>query len=175
MDLETGDVLAPGETGEIVVKGPQVFLGYWNKPEETEKAFIEIDGENYFRTGDVGYMDEEGYFFIVDRVKRMINRAGFKVWPTEVENIMYGHPAIKEICIVGVPDERVVEEVKAYIVLKPEYEGKVKPEEIIEWAKGKMAAYKYPRIVEFVSDLPKSATGKILWRELQEKEKAKGS
>ncbi len=172
VDLETGDVLAPGETGEIVVKGPQVFLGYWNKPKETEEAFIEIDGEKYFRTGDVGYMDEEGYFFMVDRVKRMINRAGFKVWPTEVENIMYGHPAIKEICIVGVPDERVVEEVKAYVVLKPEYEGKVKPEEIIEWAKGKMAAYKYPRIVEFVSDLPKSATGKVLWRELQEKERA---
>ncbi len=173
IEPETGEVLPPGENGEIVVKGPEVFKGYWNKPEETGKAFIEINGERYFRTGDLGYMDEDGYFFIVDRIKRMINRAGFKVWPAEVEAILYKHPAVKEVCIIGVPDERVGEEVKAYIVLKEEYKGKVTEQDIINWAKERMAAYKYPRKVEFVDELPKSGAGKILWRVLQEKEWAK--
>ncbi len=173
VDIETGKPLPPKEEGEIVVSGPEVFKGYWNKPEETEKAFIEVDGRRYFRTGDLGYMDEDGYFFIVDRIKRMINRSGFKVWPAEVEGVLYRHPAVKEVCVIGVPDERVVEEVKAFIVLNPEYEGKITEKEIIEWAKQQMAAYKYPRIVEFVKELPKSGAGKILWRLLQEKEKEK--
>ncbi len=171
IDVETGEVLPPNEQGELVVSGPEVFKGYWNKPEETEKAFIEINGKRYFRTGDLCYMDEDGYFFIVDRIKRMINRAGFKVWPAEVEAVLYRHPAIKEVCVIGVPDSRVVEEVKAFVVLKPEYEGKVTEQEIISWAKEQMAAYKYPRIIEFVRELPKSGAGKILWRVLQEKEK----
>ena len=115
-------------------------------------------------------MDEEGYFFFVDRLKRMINRAGLKVWPTEVESILYQHPAIKEACVIPTPNERVIEEVKAYIVLKPEYVGKVKKKDIIEWAKKQMAPYKYPRVIEFVDELPKSGAGKILWRVLQEKE-----
>lgn len=171
VDIETGKPLPPKEEGEIVVSGPEVFKGYWNKPEETEKAFIEIEGRKYFRTGDLGYMDEDGYFFIVDRIKRMINRSGFKVWPAEVEAVLYKHPAVKEVCVIGVPDERVVEEVKAFIVLNPEYKGKITEKEIIEWAKQQMAAYKYPRIVEFVDELPKSGAGKILWRVLQEKER----
>ncbi|MBE8538567.1 long-chain-fatty-acid--CoA ligase [Geoglobus acetivorans] len=174
IDAETGEVLPPKEVGELVIRGPEVFKGYWNKPEETEKAFIEIGGKKYFRTGDIAYMDEDGYFFIVDRIKRMINRAGFKVWPAEVESVMYRHPAIKEVCVIGVPDSRVVEEVKAFVVLKPEYEGRVSEQEIIKWAKEQMAAYKYPRIVEFVKELPKSGAGKILWRVLQEREKQKG-
>ena len=174
IDVETGEVLPPNEQGELVVSGPEVFKGYWNKPDETEKAFIEIDGKRYFRTGDLCYMDEDGYFFIVDRIKRMINRAGFKVWPAEVEAVLYRHPAIKEVCVIGVPDSRVVEEVKAFVVLKPEYEGKVTEQEIISWAKEQMAAYKYPRKIEFVKELPKSGAGKILWRVLQEKEKQKG-
>ncbi|WP_202320299.1 long-chain fatty acid--CoA ligase [Archaeoglobus neptunius] len=173
IDVETGKPLPPNEQGEIVISGPEVFKGYWNKPEETEKAFIEIEGRKYLRTGDLGYMDEDGYFFIVDRIKRMINRSGFKVWPTEVEAVLYRHPAVKEVCVIGVPDERVVEEVKAFIVLKPEYEGKVRESDIIEWAKKEMAAYKYPRIVEFVKELPKSGAGKILWRLLQERERKK--
>ena len=173
IDPETGEILPSGENGEIVVKGPEVFKGYWNKPEETKSAFIEINGERYFRTGDLGYMDEDGYFFIVDRIKRMINRAGFKVWPAEVEATLYKHPAVKEVCIIGVPDERVGEEVKAYIVLNEEYKGKVTEQDIINWAKEQMAAYKYPRKVEFVDELPKSGAGKILWRVLQEKEWAK--
>ncbi len=171
IDIETGKPLPPKEEGEIVVSGPEIFKGYWNKPEETEKAFIEIDGKKYFRTGDLGYMDEDGYFFIVDRIKRMINRSGFKVWPAEVESVLYKHPAVKEVCVIGIPDERVVEEVKAFIVLNPEYEGKVTEREIIEWAKQQMAAYKYPRVIEFVKELPKSGAGKILWRVLQEKER----
>jgi len=175
IDPETGKVLPPGQQGEIVLRGPSVFKGYWKKPEATKEAFIEIDGKSYFRTGDVGYMDEEGYFFIVDRLKRMINRAGFKVWPTSVELKLYQHPAIQEACVVGTPDPRVGEEVKAYIVLKPEYKGKVKPEEIIEWAKQRMAAYEYPRIIEFVDSLPKSGAGKILWRVLQEEERKKAA
>ncbi len=171
IDIETGKPLPPKEEGEIVVSGPEIFKGYWNKPEETEKAFIEIDGKKYFRTGDLGYMDEDGYFFIVDRIKRMINRSGFKVWPAEVESVLYKHPAVKEVCVIGIPDERVVEEVKAFIVLNPEYEGKVTEREIIEWAKQQMAAYKYPRVIEFVKELPKSGAGKILWRVLQERER----
>ncbi|AAB89737.1 MULTISPECIES: long-chain fatty acid--CoA ligase [Archaeoglobus] len=173
IDIETGKPLPPNEEGEIVVSGPEIFKGYWNKPEETEKAFIEIDGKRYFRTGDLGYMDEDGYFFIVDRIKRMINRSGFKVWPAEVEAVLYKHPAVKEVCVIGVPDERVVEEVKAFIVVNPEYRGKITEEEIIQWAKQQMAAYKYPRIVEFDDELPKSGAGKILWRLLQEREKEK--
>ncbi|MEM0373668.1 MAG: long-chain fatty acid--CoA ligase [Sulfolobaceae archaeon] len=171
IDPNTGEVLPPRKEGEIVVRGPNIFLGYWNNEEETKKAFIEINGKKYFRTGDIGYMDEEGYFFFVDRLKRMINRAGFKVWPTRIENIMYQHPAILEVAVVATPDSRVGEEVKAYVVLKPEYKGKITENDIINWAKERMSAYEYPRVIEFVESLPKSGSGKILWRVLQDKEK----
>lgn len=174
IDPDTKEIVPPGKTGELIVRGPNVFKGYWKKPEETKEAFIEIDGKLYFRTGDVVYMDEEGYFFYVDRIKRMINRAGYKVWPYRVENILYMHPAILEVAVVATPDSRVGEEVKAYVVLKPEYKGKVKPEDIIQWAKERMSAYEYPRVVEFVDSLPKTASGKIDWRILQEQEKKKG-
>lgn len=145
-----------------------VFKGYYNRPEETEASFITIDGKAFFRTGDIGRVDEDGYFFIVDRLKRMINASGFKVWPTEVESILYGHPAIQQACVVGIPDEKRGETVKAYVILQPEQEGKVSEQEIIEWSKDKMAAYKYPRLVEFRTELPKTTSGKILWRTLQE-------
>jgi acyl-CoA synthetase (AMP-forming)/AMP-acid ligase II len=171
IDPDTGEILPENKTGELVVRGPNVFKGYWKKPEETKEAFVIIDGKLYFRTGDVVYMDDEGYFFYVDRIKRMINRAGYKVWPYRVENILYMHPAILEVAVVAIPDPRVGEEVKAYVVLKPEYRGKVKAEDIIQWAKERMSAYEYPRIVEFVDSLPKTATGKIDWRLLQEQEK----
>lgn len=149
-----------------------MFSGYRNRPEETARAFITLDGKRFFRTGDVCYMDEDGYFYIVDRTKRMINAAGFKVWPAEVENHLYSHPAVQEACVVGVPDPVRVEEVRAYIVLKEGYRDKVSEKDIIEWAKGQMAAYKYPRQVVLVDSLPKSATGKILWRNVQEKARA---
>jgi fatty-acyl-CoA synthase len=164
--------LPPGETGEIVMHGPQVMLGYWKKPEDTAKVFIELDGKRFFRSGDLGKMDEDGYFFIVDRLKRMINASGFKVWPTEVENLMYQHPAVQEACIIGAKDEHRGETVKAVIVLRPEFVGKIRAQEIIDWARENMAAYKAPRVIEFVDALPKSGSGKIMWRHLQELENA---
>ncbi|PVU76786.1 long-chain fatty acid--CoA ligase [Sulfolobus islandicus] len=171
IDPSTGEVLPPNREGEIIVRCPSLFKGYWNNEEETRKSFITVNGLEYFRTGDLGYMDEEGYFFILDRIKRMINRSGYKVWPTKVENKLYQHPAVLEACVVATPDPRTNEEVKAYIVLKPEYKGKISAEEIREWCKQHMSAYEYPRVIEFVDSLPKSGSGKILWRILQEKEK----
>jgi fatty-acyl-CoA synthase len=173
IDLETHAELGPREQGELVINGPEVMKGYWNRPEEDREVFMEIEGKRFLRTGDICTMDEEGYFYIVDRSKRMINAAGFKVWPTEVESVLYKHPAVSEVCVVSVPDPVRVENVKAVIVLKDEYKGKITETEIIDWAKQNMAAYRYPRLIEFVDSLPKSGTGKIQWRQLQEKEKNK--
>lgn len=169
-DPQTGHELGTGEVGEIVLRGPQLFQGYWNRPQATAEAFVELDGERFFRTGDLGRYDEDGYFFIVDRLKRMINASGFNVWPAEVEAMMYEHPAIQEACVIAAPDQRRGETVKAVVVLRPDARGKVTEQEIIDWAKTRMSAYKYPRLVEFAEQLPKSATGKILWRVLQEEE-----
>jgi fatty-acyl-CoA synthase len=173
IDPTTLRELPPGEVGEIIIHGPQVFLGYWKKPEDTAQVFIELDGKKFFRTGDLGKMDEDGYFFMVDRLKRMINASGFKVWPTEVESLMYQHPAVQEACIIGTKDAHRGETVKAVIVLRPEFRGKIEGRAIIDWCRENMAAYKVPRIVEFVDALPKSGAGKIMWRELQERENAK--
>ena len=173
IDTQTLQELGPEEQGEVIVHGPQVLKGYFNRPEETKEAFLAIEGKQFFRTGDIAKYDEEGYFFIVDRVKRMINASGFKVWPTEVEATLYKHPAIKEVCVIGAFDSRRGETVKAIVILHDTERGKVSEEDIIEWTKEKMAAYKYPRIVQFVESLPKTATGKLLWRQLQDEEKAK--
>jgi fatty-acyl-CoA synthase len=164
--------LPAGEVGEIVTHGPQVFLGYWNKPKDTAEVMPEIDGKRFLRTGDLGRIDEDGYFFIVDRLKRMINASGFKVWPTEVESLMYQHPAVLEACVIGTKDEHRGETVKAVIVPRPEWRGRIDAPAIIAWCRENMAAYKCPRIVEFVEALPKSGAGKIMWRELQEREAA---
>jgi fatty-acyl-CoA synthase len=150
-----------------------VFKGYWRQDEATRQAFIEHDGKRFFRTGDLGYYDDEGYFFITDRLKRMINASGFKVWPAEVEAMLYAHPGIQEACVIGALDGYRGETVKAVIVPRPGALGRLRAEDIIEWARGRMAAFKVPRVVEFVAELPKTATGKILWRELQEKENRK--
>lgn len=173
VDPATLEELGPGEVGEIVCSGPQVFLGYWNKPKATAEVFFERDGRKFFRTGDLGRVDEEGYFFLVDRLKRMINAAGLKVWPAEVEALLYGHPDIQEACIIAAKDPRRGETVKAVVVPKADRRGHVTGEEIIAWARGKMAAYKVPAIVEFVESLPRSATGKVQWRALQERENAR--
>jgi fatty-acyl-CoA synthase len=173
IDPESLRELPPNEVGEIIVHGPQVFRGYWNQPQATAEAFLLHDGKRFFRTGDLGYYDEEGYFFITDRLKRMLNCAGFKVWPAEVEAMLYAHPAIQEACVIGARDPYRGETVKALVVPKKEYQGKVDPQAIIDWARGKMAAFKVPRIVEFVDELPRTATGKILWRKLQEEENRK--
>lgn len=171
---DTLQELGPGETGEIVVAGPQVFLGYWNRPAETAAVFFERDGKRFFRTGDLGYYDELGYFFLVDRLKRMINAAGFKVWPTEIEAMMYAHPGIREVCIIATPDAHRGETVKAVIVPKDDAKD-LTAEEIQAWCRDRMAAYKVPRVVVFADALPKSATGKILWRVLQDHERSAAS
>lgn len=170
-DFEKGREVEPGQEGELLVNGPQIFKEYWNKPTETREAFVTINGVEYFKTGDIVKQDEDGYFFIVDRSKRMINAAGYKVWPTEIEGYLYKHEAVLEACVISVPDPQRVENVKAFIVLKPEYAGKISEQEIIAWCRERMAAYKYPRIVEFIPELPKSGAGKILWRVLQDEEK----
>jgi fatty-acyl-CoA synthase len=161
-----------GETGEIVTHGPQVFLGYWNRPEQTAKAFLELDGKRFLRTGDLGRADEDGYFFMVDRLKRMINASGFKVWPSEVESLMYQHPAVLEACVIGTSDAHRGETVKALVVLRAESRGRIDEQSLIDWCRQNMAAYKVPRIVVFIDALPKSGSGKIQWRELQERENA---
>ena len=170
VDPQTLKELPPGEVGEIIVHGPQVFDGYWNKPEATAEAFIEFEGKRFLRTGDLGHTDEDGYFFFVDRIKRMINASGFKVWPAEVESLLYSHPAVQEAVVISAKDAKRGETVKALVVLKPGARGQTTPEQIIEWAKANMAAYKVPRIVELADSLPKSTSGKILWRVLQERE-----
>ena len=170
---DTLAVLGPRETGEIVSRGPQIFLGYWKKPEATAASFIDIDGKSFFRTGDLGYRDEDGYFFIVDRLKRMINASGYKVWPAEVEAMLYHHSDVREACVIGTQDARRGETVKAIVVLKEASRGKVAADDIIAWSRNKMAAYKVPRVIEFVETLPKSATGKVQWRLLQEAENKK--
>jgi len=174
VDPTTLQELPPGEVGEILTHGPQVFDGYWNNPEATAAAFAEIDGKRFLRTGDLARTDEEGYFFFVDRIKRMINAAGFKVWPAEVESMLYAHPAVQEAAVIATKDSRRGETVKAVIVLKPAARGSTSHEQIIEWARDKMAAYKVPRVVQFVDSVPKSNTGKILWRVLQEQEDRAG-
>jgi long-chain acyl-CoA synthetase len=151
-----------GEVGEIVTSGPQVVPGYWEKPEETEHA---LPG-GALHTGDVGFMDEDGFFYLVDRAKDQINAAGYKVWPREVEDALVEHEAVKEAAVIGVPDEYRGETVKAFVSLKADTS--VEPDELIAFCKERMAAYKYPRQVEIIDEVPKTATGKILRRELRD-------
>jgi fatty-acyl-CoA synthase len=165
--------LPDGEVGEIVTHGPMVFKGYWGHPEATAAAFIEIDGKRFFRTGDLGRRDEEGYFFITDRLKRMINASGFKVWPSEVELLLFKCPLVQEACVIAARDAYRGETVKAVIVLRAEHRGHATPEDVIAWAREHMAAYKVPRLVEFAESLPKSGSGKVMWRLLQEAELGK--
>lgn len=170
VDPDTLHELPCGESGEVVVHAPQVMQGYWKHPEATAAAFIEIDGKRFLRTGDLARVDEDGYFFMTDRLKRMINASGYKVWPAEVEALMYRHPQIQEACVIASRDPRRGETVKALVVLRPG--AQVGADAIAAWCHDHMAAYKAPRIVQIVPSLPKSATGKVLWRELQEAELA---
>jgi len=172
VDPDTGAELAPGETGEIVIRGPMVFDGYWQRPEATAAAFIELDGQRFFRSGDLGHVDAEGYFFITDRLKRMINASGFKVWPAEVEALMFRHPAIAEACVIATRDAYRGESVKAVVVLRADAGADVGEAHILAWCREHMAAYKCPRSVAFVDALPKSGSGKVMWRWLQEQEQA---
>ena len=172
VDPETLAELPQGKSGEIVISGPQVFKGYWKRPEATASAFFERDGLRFFRSGDMGRIDEEGYFFMTDRLKRMINASGFKVWPAEVEALMFRHPAIQEACIISTRDAYRGESVKAVVVLRQDHKGQVSEQDIIDWCRENMAVYKMPRVVSFVDALPKSGSGKVMWRALQEAEMA---
>jgi long-chain acyl-CoA synthetase len=169
VDLDTGTEEMPaGEIGEIIIKGPQVMRGYWNLPTETENALRPgPDGRpGWFYSGDIGFMDEEGYFHITDRKKDMIISGGYNVYPADVEAVLFEHPAIREAAVIGVPDEVWGETVKAFVVLK---EGEsVTAEQIIAFCRERMANYRAPRLVEFRDDLPKSIIGKVLRRELRE-------
>ena len=173
IDHESLQPLPAGEVGEIVVRGPQVFKGYWNQPEATAQAFIDIGGHTYFRTGDLGRVDTDGFFYLADRLKRMINASGFKVWPAEVEALLHRHPAVQEACVIALRDPYRGESVKAVIVLRQSHVGQVQEGDIIAWAKEHMAAYKYPRTVELAEALPRNASGKVMWRTLQAQQDAK--
>lgn len=169
-DPDKPELLPPNQVGEIVISGPQVFKGYHNRPEENALAFFECCGLRWFRTGDMGYMDEEGYFYVVDRKKDMIKYKGYSVFSREIEEVLYQHPCVKEAAVIGVPHPEAGEIPKAFIVLKDECKGKVTAEDIIKWTEDKLAHYKKPRAVEFRDELPKSAVGKILKRELKAEE-----
>jgi fatty-acyl-CoA synthase len=173
VDSITLQEMPQGEAGEIIIHGPEVFDGYWKRPEATEAAFITFEGKRFFRSGDLGRVDEDGYYFITDRLKRMINASGFKVWPAEVEALMFRHPAIAEACVIATQDAYRGESVKAVVVLREAARGQTSEQVILDWCRENMAAYKCPRTVEFVTALPKSGSGKVMWRLLQEQEAAK--
>ncbi len=169
VDIETGKEVPAGQEGELWIRGPQVMKGYLNRPDATRESIV----DGWFRSGDVARMDEEGYFYIVDRLKDFINASGFKVWPREVEEVIYKHPGVKLCAVVGVPDPYRGENVKAFIALKDEAKGRVTEEEIIRHCRQYLTGYKVPRIVEFRDELPVTPAGKILRRVLREEERRK--
>jgi long-chain acyl-CoA synthetase len=174
LDPETGQKELPqGSDGEMAVSGPQVMQGYWNKPEENEAVFREIDGQRFLLSGDIGHLDEDGYFFITERKKDMILVGGFNVYPKEIEGILFSHPKVAMAAVIGLPDPKSGEIVKAFIQLKPGCQAT--EQEILDFCKGKMAGYKRPRIVEFRSQIPTSMVGKVLRRVLREEELKKPS
>ncbi len=163
---EDGNILPPGEDGELAIYGPQVMKGYWKMDEETDKTLI----NGWLLTGDMAKMDEDGYFYIVDRKKDMIVAGGYNIYPREVEEVLFEHPAVAEAAVVGIPDPYRGETVKAYIVLRPEYKGKVTERDLDKFCRERLAAYKVPRIYEFRDELPKSLVGKVLRRVLRDEE-----
>jgi len=165
--------LPPGETGELVISGPQVMKGYYNAEEENKRVFFEAFGKRWFRTGDMAKMDEEGYFYIIERKKDLIKYKGYSVYPREIEEVLYNHECIAEAAVVGVPDPNVGERIKAFVVIKNECKGKVNENDIIEYCKQNLAPFKVPKEVEFRDSLPKTTVGKILRRVLKEEEMQK--
>jgi long-chain acyl-CoA synthetase len=158
--------LPPGEIGELTVRGPQVMQGYWNNPEKTSETVV----DGWLHTGDLGYMDEKGGFYISGRQTDMIKYKGYKVLPDEVEDSLYKHPAVLECAVIGIPDPEIGETIKAFIVVQEEYKGKITEQEIMDWAKNEMAGYKWPRKVEFIDQVPRTAVGKVFRKELKERE-----
>jgi long-chain acyl-CoA synthetase len=168
VDLDSRTDVAPGASGELLIRGPQVMRGYWNRPEETAHALT----DGWLRTGDVATMDADGYFAIVDRAKDMINTSGFKVWPREVEEVLYGHDAVKLAAVVGVPDDYRGEAVKAFVVLKDERRGQVGEAELLDFCRAHLSTYKLPRTVELRTELPVSGAGKLLRRALRDEQRS---
>jgi long-chain acyl-CoA synthetase len=158
---DDGNEVGPGERGEVVMRGPFVMKGYWNKPDATE----EVMKGGWFHTGDIGEVDDDGYYFIVDRKKELVIRGGYNVYPREIEEVLYSHPAVREAAVLGIPHDDLGEEVAAAVALKEGSEAT--PEEIRDYVKERVAAYKYPRVVWLAADLPKTSTGKILKREIE--------
>ncbi|MDA4135870.1 MAG: long-chain fatty acid--CoA ligase [Thaumarchaeota archaeon] len=166
VDMEDpSKLLGIGEVGELAVMGPQVMLGYWNRKDESDLVLK----AGWLLTGDIAKMDDQGYFFIVDRKKDMIDVGGFKVWPREVEEVLFTHPGVREAAVVGVADEYRGESVKAFVILKPESIGKVTAQELMDFCRTNLSSFKAPRSVEFVDDLPKTLVGKVLRRKLRDK------
>ncbi len=162
VDTDTGDEMPVGEVGELEISGPQVMKGYWNRPEETAKVL----NNGWLRTGDMGYMDADGYFYIVDRKKDMIIAGGYKIFPREVEDVLFEHPSVLEASVIGIPDDYRGESVKAYIILKEGHS--VSEQELDQYCRSKLASYKIPRVYEFRTELPKSMIGKVIRRVLKE-------
>jgi long-chain acyl-CoA synthetase len=162
------DLVPTGEVGELILNGPNIMQGYWKRPEGTAEAFVEIEGEKWLRTGDLVRMDEEGYFHFFDRKRDLIKHKGYSVFARHVEEVLYQHPQIKAAGVVGVPDPKVGNVIKAYVVLESEARGKISEEEIIEFCRKNLAHYKVPKIVEFRGELPKTDVGKVSRRELRE-------
>ena len=170
VDPDGDEFLPVGETGELVFKGPQLTRGYWDKPDETKKMFMEVDGEKWLRTGDLARMDEEGYFYFYDRKRDLIKYKGLAVFAREVEEVLTNHPQIREAGVIGAPSPGVGEKVKAVVVLETEARGRVSEKEIMKYCEGKLAHYKVPKIVEFRGEVPKTDVGKVSRRELREEE-----
>lgn len=168
IEYEGTNFVPPGEVGELILNGPNIMKGYWKREEGTREALIEIDGEKWLRTGDLVSMDEEGYFHFFDRKRDLIKYKGYSVFARHVEEVLYKHPQIKAAGVVGVPDPKVGQIIKAYVVLESEARGKISEEEIIAFCKENLAHYKVPKIIEFRGELPKTDVGKVSRRELRE-------
>jgi len=168
LGVEKEEFMPVGEIGELILHGPNIMQGYWKKPEETKNQLIEIEGKIWLRTGDLVKMDEEGYFHFYDRKKDLIKYKGYSVFAKEIEEVLYSHPKVKAAGVIGVPDPKVGQIIKAIVVLQTEARGKISEEEIIQYCEGKLAHYKVPKIVEFRGELPKTDVGKISRRELRE-------
>jgi long-chain acyl-CoA synthetase len=165
---ERAEMVPLGEIGELVVKGPQVMKGYWNRPEETKQSFVEIMGEKWLRTGDLVRMDDEGYVHFYDRKRDLIKYKGYSIFAREIEEVIKTHPKIKEAAVIGVPDPKVGANIKAVIVLQADARGRMSEEEIVSYCQGKLAHYKIPKIIEFRGEIPRTDVGKVSRRELRE-------
>jgi long-chain acyl-CoA synthetase len=166
--VEDNEFVPLGEEGELILTGANIMQGYWKRPEADDETFIEIDGQKWLRTGDLVRMDEDGYFFFFDRKRDLIKHKGYSVFARHVEEVLYNHPQVKAAGVVGVPDPKVGNIIKAYVVLQSEARGKISEEEIMEFCRQNLAHYKVPGIVEFRGELPKTDVGKVSRRELRE-------